>query len=91
MDLTLGLATAPVLYASQEYPELNAMMARKFRESGDVETARKLVLKSNGLAKTRELASGYVNKAIQNLSILEDSNAKQALVQLAHQVLSRNK
>jgi hexaprenyl-diphosphate synthase len=36
-DLKLGLATAPVLYASQEFPELNEMMERKFSKEGDVD------------------------------------------------------
>jgi hexaprenyl-diphosphate synthase len=36
-DLSLGLATAPVLYASEQYPELNPLIERNFKESGDVE------------------------------------------------------
>ena len=28
-DLKLGLATAPVLFAAQEYPELNALIMSK--------------------------------------------------------------
>ena len=30
-DLELGLATAPVLFATKEFPELNDMIARRFR------------------------------------------------------------
>jgi geranylgeranyl pyrophosphate synthase len=36
-DLSLGLATAPVLYASQEFPELNELIKRNFKNDGDVE------------------------------------------------------
>jgi len=36
-DLSLGLATAPVLYATEEYPELWEMMDRKFAKEGDIE------------------------------------------------------
>jgi geranylgeranyl pyrophosphate synthase len=36
-DLSLGLATAPVLYAWSEYPELGPMIKRKFEFEGDVE------------------------------------------------------
>jgi hexaprenyl-diphosphate synthase len=35
-DLELGLATAPVLYASEEYPELLELSDRKFTRAGDV-------------------------------------------------------
>jgi hexaprenyl-diphosphate synthase len=36
-DLALGLATAPVLFAWRDYPELGPMIKRKFEEDGDVE------------------------------------------------------
>jgi geranylgeranyl pyrophosphate synthase len=37
VDLKLGLATAPVLYAMQEHPELATLISRKFEEEGDVQ------------------------------------------------------
>jgi hexaprenyl-diphosphate synthase len=39
-DLKLGLATAPALYAWEEFPELGALIARKFEHEGDVDTVR---------------------------------------------------
>lgn len=36
-DLRLGLATGPVLYAAEEYPELEPLIARGFKHDGDVE------------------------------------------------------
>jgi len=36
-DLALGLATAPVLFAWDQYPELGPMIKRKFEKTGDVE------------------------------------------------------
>lgn len=36
-DLNLGLATAPLLYAIEEFPELQALSDRNFSNSGDVE------------------------------------------------------
>lgn len=36
-DLKLGLATAPALFAWEEFPELGAMIERKFAEPDDVE------------------------------------------------------
>lgn len=40
-DLKLGLATAPVLFAWEEYPELEALIKRKFSKKGDEERVRK--------------------------------------------------
>lgn len=36
-DLKLGLATAPALYAWEEFPQLGAMIERKFANEGDVD------------------------------------------------------
>merc|ERR1711881_535543 len=38
-DLCLGLATAPVLFASQEFPQLEQLILRQFSQPGNVETA----------------------------------------------------
>jgi len=91
VDLTLGLATAPVLYATQEFPQLEKLIKRKFSEKGDVEEARSLVLKSKGIEKTRNLAIEYCNKAIQSLLKLPQSEARDILITLSHTVVTRNK
>ena len=33
-DLRSGLATAPVLYAAEEHPELNTLILRRFKSEG---------------------------------------------------------
>lgn len=47
-DLRSGIATAPTLFAADEFPELVPMIGRKFEQEGDVETALELVIKSQG-------------------------------------------
>jgi geranylgeranyl pyrophosphate synthase len=42
-DLKLGLATAPVLFATTKYPELEEMIGRRFSQPGDVEQAFEMV------------------------------------------------
>lgn len=44
-DLRLGLATAPVLFACEKFPDLNIMIMRRFSEPGDVEKAYEAVMK----------------------------------------------
>ncbi|KAG0044308.1 coq1 putative hexaprenyl diphosphate synthase [Gryganskiella cystojenkinii] len=90
-DLKLGLATAPVLFAWEEYPELGKLIKRNFDQEGDVELAWDLVLKSQGLAQTRMLAQSHCQKAISALDGLPDSLAKTALIQLTEKVLDRKK
>lgn len=90
-DLKLGLATAPVLYASAQYAELDAMIARRFSEPGDVEKAYGLVMKSDGLIKTKELAKKHVDEALSHISDICESGEKRALINLAQMTINRRK
>lgn len=89
-DLKLGLATAPVLYAWEKYPELGEMIRRQFSKDGDVELAREYVEKAGGLEKTKQLAIKYANNAIKELQILPESNARSALIELTKSLVTRN-
>ena len=62
-DLQSGLATAPVLYAAEAFPELKPLILRKFAEPGDVARAQELVFGSDGIERTRQLAVAHANKA----------------------------
>ncbi|XP_070536035.1 all trans-polyprenyl-diphosphate synthase PDSS1-like isoform X2 [Ptychodera flava] len=90
-DLKLGLATAPVLFACHTYPELNSLIMRRFSEPGDVEKARQLVAKTDGIEQTKYLAQQYCQEAIRQINGLEESPARNALVTLTHKVLNRLK
>ncbi|TPX53376.1 hypothetical protein PhCBS80983_g06303 [Powellomyces hirtus] len=90
-DLTLGLATAPVLYAAQEHPDLLPLIERNFNAQGDVEKARTSVLNSDGLPRTRLLAAQYCKHAVDALSALPPSPARTALIDLTEAVLTRTK
>lgn len=61
-DLRSGIATAPTLFAADEFPELLPMIARKFDQANDVEAALELVKKSDGLRRCRELAQVSIVK-----------------------------
>ncbi|ORE10273.1 terpenoid synthase [Rhizopus microsporus var. microsporus] len=88
-DLKLGLATAPVLFAWEEYPELEPLIKRKFSEKGDEERARDLVYKSDGLKKTLDLATLHCGYAIDALNKLPSSDARSALIQITEKLLTR--
>lgn len=90
-DLKLGLATAPVLYASSQYEELDAMIARRFSEPGDVERAYAYVMRSEGLTKTKELARKHIDAALEHIAHLDPSEEKHALIAMAEMTLNRKK
>ncbi|XP_012056696.1 PREDICTED: decaprenyl-diphosphate synthase subunit 1 [Atta cephalotes] len=90
-DLKLGLATAPVLFACERYPELNAMIMRRFQEPGDVEKAFELVHKSNGLEQTRFLAKKHCVEASKIAQSFTKSPYQKALIIMADLVINRMK
>ncbi|KAH6896695.1 isoprenoid synthase domain-containing protein [Thelonectria olida] len=90
-DLELGLATAPLLFAWKQMPELGALVGRKFAQEGDVARARELVLQSDGIEQTRALAQDYADKAIQAIAHFPDSEAKDGLIEMAEKTLKRQK
>lgn len=73
-DLRLGLATAPVLFAASQYPQLNAMIMRRFSNENDVSKAFEFVLKSDGIKETRYLAHKYCQNAENILNKLKPSD-----------------
>ncbi|KIK47417.1 hypothetical protein CY34DRAFT_799367 [Suillus luteus UH-Slu-Lm8-n1] len=88
-DLRLGLATGPALYAAEEFPELEAMIERRFGRDGDVETALTLISSSRGVERTRELARVHAEKAREVLTFLPKGEARDALEGLTEDVVKR--
>merc|ERR1712224_751563 len=90
-DLASGLATAPVLFAKDEYPQLASLIERKFGSPGDIQEAERLVRQSDGLERTRQLASDHTNRAVDAVMTLAPSPERDALVQLAYKIVSRSR
>jgi len=90
VDLSLGLATAPALFAMQEFPEMELLIKRRFRNDGDVERAQALIRQSQGIQRTAALAKEHSEKAVQAIAKLAPSAARDALIGLATKVLTRN-
>merc|ERR1719188_530301 len=90
-DLKLGLATAPVLFAAERFPDLNDLIGRRFSEPGDVEVAFRLVQESGGLQETKDLARKHCEAATRALDSFTDSQYKTALIDLCDKVLNRMK
>ncbi|KAJ3576823.1 hypothetical protein NP233_g158 [Leucocoprinus birnbaumii] len=98
-DLQLGLATAPALYAWEEFPEMGEMIGRKFESKGDVDKAsapsvialwaRNLVHQSSAISRTKQLAQAYADEAKAVLQELPHSEARDALEVLAERVVGR--
>ena len=90
-DLELGLATAPLLFAWKDDQRLGVLVGRKFSIKGDVQMARDLVVRSDGLEQTRALAQEYADKAAQAISIFPNSEAKEGLIEMCVKTMNRRK
>lgn len=90
-DLRLGLATAPVLFASEKFPQLNVMIERRFCEPNDVQAAYAFVMESDGLQSTRILAKQHADEALRYIDPFIDCPEKRALIELAKMTLERKK
>lgn len=90
-DLKLGLATAPVLFACDKFPELNAMIMRRFQEAGDVEKAFEMVYKSNGLEQTQFLAKTHCMEAVRLANSIQESAYQKGLIVVTDLVFNRVK
>jgi geranyl diphosphate synthase len=98
-DLNSGVATAPVLFAAEEYPDqLWPMIDRKFRHDGDVEHALSLVHASAGMDRTRHLARVHAEIAMDAILELSPDETdprrtlyRDSMVQLAYKVVARTK
>ena len=56
-DMDLGLSTAPILYAAQEFPHLRPLVMRRFKNKGDKQTALEALYKSEvAMDKAKALA-----------------------------------
>lgn len=90
-DLELGLATAPLLFAWRNNKELGTLVGRKFAKPGDVQKAREIVIKSDGIEQTRALAQDYVDKAARAIALFPESGAKVGLLDMCSKVMTRRK
>lgn len=92
-DLKDKKITLPLLYAFQSSPEEQRKKIVKMIRNGKVKKEVDYILKfvddHQGLQKAREKAEDIKNRAIESLSILPDSPAKNVLETLADFVINR--
>ncbi|EPY75545.1 hypothetical protein CB1_001629007 [Camelus ferus] len=97
------LGSRQPLSVEAEFPEMNAMIMRRFSLPGDVDRARQYVLQvrlflkeerqeqSDGVQQTTYLAQRYSHEAVREISKLRPSPEREALIQLSEIVLTRDK
>lgn len=85
-DLASGQVTLPTWFAlrdSAHASELKTLIETKFSNANDLERALEIVIDSQAIQKSQARAEEFVQQALQALSILPESEARQALGELA--------
>lgn len=91
-DMDLGLSTAPILYAAQEFPHLRPLIMRRFKNKGDKQTALEALYQSKvAMGKAKALARFHAQRAVDALLRLPETDSRNALVRLTHAVVTRKK
>ncbi|MEM6972638.1 MAG: polyprenyl synthetase family protein [Pseudomonadota bacterium] len=97
-DFREGKVTMPVIQAiahARAHSDTEAeafwtrTIARGRQEDGDLDTARRLVAETGALDATLAAARAEIDRAIEALSVFEDSPLKRAMVDTAGAVVSR--
>ncbi|RZC43669.1 hypothetical protein C5167_036615 [Papaver somniferum] len=96
-DIRHGIITAPILFAIEEFPQLQEVINRGLSDPADVDLALEYLGKSRGIQRAKELATEHANlaaSAINSLPQSDDDNvrrSRRALVDLTHIVITRKK
>ncbi|KAM3213979.1 hypothetical protein ACQJBY_066417 [Aegilops geniculata] len=96
-DIRHGIITAPMLYAMEEFPQLQDVVDQGFDNPANVEIALDYLQKSRGIERTKELAQEHVNLAVKAIESLPDSDdedvliSRRALIDITQRVITRTK
>nr|QKY15110.1 geranylgeranyl pyrophosphate synthase (GGPPS2) [Polytomella parva] len=96
-DMKSGLATAPVLFAMEEKPELKPLILRRFKQEGDIAKAMELVEATQGIQRAKDLAAEHCHKAAAAIGFLPAAQSahttlcREALLRITDKVLTRTK
>jgi len=91
-DMSLGLSTAPILYAAQEFEHLKPLVRRRFKNKGDKQKALQALYKSKtAMNKAKALAKFHAQRAVDALLRLPQSESRDAMLRLTYVVITRKK
>ncbi|KAI3834810.1 hypothetical protein MKW92_007624 [Papaver armeniacum] len=96
-DIRHGIITAPVLFATEEFPDLQAVLNLGFDDPANVDLALEYLQKSLGIQRAKELAIEHANMAASAIDSFPESDdydvriSRQALVDLTRMVITRTK
>ncbi len=88
-DLAQGHLTAPVLFAMQEFPQIEELIQRGLTHESDLAQVLHWVRESKGISKSQQLALDYSQAAAETLDTLEATPYRSALHHMTRFILER--
>jgi all-trans-nonaprenyl-diphosphate synthase len=73
----------------EEHSYLRGLIDREFAKDGDLEEAISIILNSDGIQKSKELARHHSKLAVEHLECLPLTEYRTALAKLADYIVSR--
>lgn len=89
-DLSEGVITLPLIYSFDLKPELRVLIQNKVLSRSDIDDIVAQVITLGGVAKTKNLADRYYQKARHLLDRLPDQNKKNRLGDILNAIKERN-
>ena len=95
-DLEEGKITLPLIHTlsnctGEERDVITAVVEKEVLEPGDFEAVFTLVHRYGGIQYTTEVAGEYISRCKEHLNAFPDSTEKNALIDIADYVISRNR
>ncbi|XP_056692849.1 solanesyl-diphosphate synthase 1, mitochondrial isoform X2 [Spinacia oleracea] len=93
----LGIITAPLLFAIEEFPQLGEVLQRGFDNPADIDLALDYLGRSQGIQRAKDLALKHARLAVKAIDSLPENDdedvrqSRQALVDLTKIVIKRTK
>lgn len=88
-DMAEGIATLPILLAAQKDPKVDAAVRRRFVQEGDIAISTEAMERYGCVAEALMIADQRCRAAVEGLSKLHKSDARDALEEAVQVVLTR--
>lgn len=89
IDLQNGNLTAPILFALEENPKIHELINREFKNKNDLPKAVKLIKKTNGIQKAKDLAQEHIQLAISIIQKIDSDYDIRTLMLVSSYIINR--
>nr|YP_009397039.1 prenyl transferase [Spyridia filamentosa]ARW66225.1 prenyl transferase [Spyridia filamentosa] len=91
-DFKNGNLTAPLIFALEEYPELQILINREFQNKNDISNTVKIIIQeTKAIQKSKDLAQEYIQNARKIINEINCNITKRKLLPISNYIIDRIK